>query len=160
MKGRKPKSDYLKLVTGNPGRRPLKAGLTVDAPAVLPDPPPFLCHLGREEWNRVVPLLVPLGLFSPLDVAVLASYCASYVVWRQATAALNAMAETDAKFHGLVIETRHKNLIPNPLLTIRNRAAADVVKFGAEFGLSPTSRARLSPSSAPAGDGGAEKYFR
>jgi P27 family predicted phage terminase small subunit len=161
MKGRRPKSQILKLVTGNPGRRPLKPGLAIDPPSTLPDPPDFLSDDAQKEWRRVVPALVALRLFSTLDVAALAAYCTACGTWRQAMAALRAMAETDAKYHGLVVETKHGNLIQNPLLGIANKAAADMVKFGSEFGLSPTARARLSPSgieTRPEDEG--EKYFR
>jgi phage terminase small subunit len=52
MRGRKPKPTHLKLVTGNPGNRPLKPD-SVEVDAILPDPPEHLFEEAKEEWRRV-----------------------------------------------------------------------------------------------------------
>jgi P27 family predicted phage terminase small subunit len=156
MRGRKPKSKIVKLVTGNPGRRPLKPGRPIDPEPVIVEPPGFLSDHAADEWRRVVPALVALRLFSTLDVAALSAYCQACAIWRQAMAAMRAK---DAKYRGLVIETKSGNLIQNPLLGVANKAAADMVRYGSEFGLSPTVRARLSPGIETRPQEPGEKYF-
>lgn len=56
MAGRRPKSAALKLVTGNPGKRPIPNDEPV---AVLgwPDKPPKLGKVASEEWDRLAALL-------------------------------------------------------------------------------------------------------
>jgi phage terminase small subunit len=79
MRGPKPIPAHLKLVRGNPGRRPIKPGTQV-APS-LPEPLPFLCDDAKAEWARVVPALYALRLLSKLDTAALAAYCVSMMCW-------------------------------------------------------------------------------
>ena len=53
MRGRRPKPTRLKMLTGNPGKRPLNGNEPRPAPAV-PDCPAELGPLARTEWNRLV----------------------------------------------------------------------------------------------------------
>lgn len=56
MPGRRPKPKALKLVTGNPGGRPLRE----DEPEAIPgwpDKPPKLPKAANEEWDRLAGLL-------------------------------------------------------------------------------------------------------
>lgn len=56
MAGRRPKSRALKLITGNPGRRPI-AEDEPEQVAGWPDKPPKLGKVASEEWNRLAELL-------------------------------------------------------------------------------------------------------
>ena len=92
--GRKPKPTHLKLVTGNPGRRPLSA---VEAQAVpaLPSPPPHLSDDAKVEWGRVSEELYKIGLLSGIDRASLAAYCQAYGRWATAERAIAEMGKRD-----------------------------------------------------------------
>jgi P27 family predicted phage terminase small subunit len=48
------------------------------------------------------------------------------------------------KIKDLVITTINGNRIHNPLLSARNKALSNIKEIAAEFGLSPSSRTRLS----------------
>jgi phage terminase small subunit len=74
MRGRKPTPTRLKVLTGNPGKRPLNAAEHHPEPAV-PDCPPELGPVARREWDRLVSELAPLRLLTHLDRAALAAYC-------------------------------------------------------------------------------------
>jgi P27 family predicted phage terminase small subunit len=64
-----------------------------------------------------------------------AAYCAAYGRWRLAEEML-AGAE-------LLVDGSAGNRVPNPLIKIAQQAARDLIKFGNEFGLTPSSRARV-----------------
>jgi P27 family predicted phage terminase small subunit len=158
MKGRKPTPTYLKLVTGNPGRRPLKA--RAEPQGGVPRPPAVLGADAVAEWRRVAVKLSRLGLLATIDRAALAAYCQAYGRWVAAERALALMAERDPVTAGLLIKTSNGNAIQNPLVGIANKAAAAMVRYAAEFGMTPSARSRVE--GAPEGrngDAAAAKYF-
>src|SRR3972149_8310897 len=71
MGGRKPKSAALRLLGGNPGRRPLRRALPVVGPLT---PPARLSRAARTEWRRVMGVAPP-GWLTAADREVLALYC-------------------------------------------------------------------------------------
>ena len=73
MAGRKPKPTALKLVTGNPGKRPLNDH-EPQPEAAIPEVPAHLSGEAKAEWDRIVIRLHPLGLLTDLDRAALAAY--------------------------------------------------------------------------------------
>jgi P27 family predicted phage terminase small subunit len=86
---------------------------------------------------------------SNLDRAPLAAYCQAYGRWVAAEAALARMAEKDAVTEGLIIRTKAGNVIHNPLVGAANKAMADMVRYAAEFGFTPSSRSQVSAVDAP-----------
>lgn len=138
--GRKPKPTALKLVTGNPGKRALNKNEAL-IPVSRPKAPPFLCDDARAEWNRVLETLYSAGLITELDAAALAAYCASYGRWAQAERALRE--GDDDENGGLVTRTATGNIIQNTLVGIANKAAADMVRYAVEFGMTPSARSKV-----------------
>lgn len=151
MRGRKPKPTHLKLIEGNPGKRRVNPVEPVPLPE-LHAPPPFLPQEGQDEWKRVAAELYNLGLLTVVDRTALAAYCHSYAIWKQATDAINAMAARDQLTRGLMIKTTNGNAIQNPLIGTANKAASDMVRYAAEFGMTPSARARIS-AQPPGGAG-------
>jgi len=74
--GRKPTPTALKLVTGNPGKRPLPKSEAVVALSA-PTPPAFLGDDAKVEQDRVCSALYAGGLLTDADRAALASYAAA-----------------------------------------------------------------------------------
>ena len=109
----------------------------------LPEPPDHLNEDARAEWARIADELSVLGILTRLDRGSLAAYCQAYGRWRQAEAALSRMAERDATTDGLMIRTKGGNLIQNPLVGTANKAMADMMRYAAEFGLTPSARSRV-----------------
>lgn len=148
-RGPKPKPSHLKLIEGNPGKRRL--GREVQPRNVAPDPPEQLDALAREEWDRMAPQLYHLGLLTEPDRAALGAYCQAYSTWANAQEELNRLAAIPRTlFKGLLVGTPNGAMIQNPLIGIRNKAAADMVLYAAEFGMTPSARARLAISDAGA----------
>lgn len=156
--GRKPKPTHLKLVTGNPGKRSLpKAEARVALQ--LPSPPPHLSDEAKVEWGRVSEELYKVGLLSGVDRAALAAYCQSYARWVQAEQAIAKMAERDQLTGGLMIKTTNGNAIQNPLVGTANKAAADMVRYAAEFGMTPSARSRINAEPPEGEEDRAASYF-
>ena len=139
--GPKPKPTALKLVRGNPGKRPLNKSEPQPQPRLsMPAAPQHLSKDALKEWRRVCRELLPLGLFSNLDKSALAAYCQAYGRWVQAE---RALSEVESETDGLVIETQSGNTIQNPLVGIANKAMTDMVRYSAEFGMTPSARTRV-----------------
>jgi P27 family predicted phage terminase small subunit len=143
MRGRKPKPTYLKLLNGNPGKRALNEQ-EPKPEAALPTPPAELCEDAKLEWERVAPLLHQLGTLCEIDRAALAAYCQAYGRWLKAERAIAIMAERDQLTSGLMIKTTNGNPIQNSLVGIANRAMVDMVRYAAEFGMTPSARSRIA----------------
>lgn len=156
-RGRKPKPTLLKLVTDNPGKRPMNASEPMPARRAL-QPPENLLPEARAEWDRVADDLVAAGLITVADLASLAIYCTAYGRWVQAERLLAALAKADPITEGLTIQTPNGAVIQNPLLGIRNKAAADLMKAAAELGMTPSARSRVQ-AAAPSRQDPADHFF-
>jgi P27 family predicted phage terminase small subunit len=151
---------HLKLVTGNPGKRALNENEPRPAPA-LPDPPPHLDDEAKAEWGRVSGQLYALGCLAEIDRAALAAYAQAYSRWLRAERAIAEMAKRDELTRGLMIKTANGNAIMNPLVGVANKAMADMVRYAAEFGMTPSARSRIDADKAAEAQeqDPAERYF-
>jgi phage terminase small subunit len=61
MRGRKPKPTALKLIEGNPGKRPI-TGSEPKPPSTLPTCPSHLSASAKAEWKRLAHTLNTIGL--------------------------------------------------------------------------------------------------
>lgn len=149
MAGRKPKPTVLKELQGNPGKRPLNQH--EPKPKVKrPTAPRFLEGEAKKEWNRMVKLLLALNLVTEVDRAALAAYCQAWARWIEAEEAIRS--------DGMVIETDKGNLIQSPYVGIANQAMKQMRAFLVEFGMTPSSRSRVSVP--PVDDGDPYERFR
>lgn len=147
MRGRKPVPTRLHVLRGNPSKLSgLGAGdgVAPDAVATL-EPPAWLTGAAREKWEQEAPKLARLGLLGDIDVDALASYCDTWVQFEQASREL--------ALHGAVIVKRKVldaqgkviggDLAPSPYVQIRHKALIHLRALGAEFGMTPSARARV-----------------
>ena len=135
MRGRRPKPTRLKVLTGNPGKRPLNNDEPRPEPAV-PECPPELGPAAQAEWNRLVGDLASLKLLTNLDRAALAAYCGAYALWAESTEAIQ-------KF-GVMVKAPTGFPIQSPYVSIANRQAEIMMRIAAEFGFTPASRSRIA----------------
>jgi P27 family predicted phage terminase small subunit len=135
---------HLRLLRGNPGKRAIKPEPEPPVPDKPPEPPLFLSEDAKNEWWRVAPELHALGLLTILDHMPLAAYCEAYSRWVVAERLLATEAENDPETKGLTICGSSGSPIQNPLLKIARNAAADMVRFAGEFGMTPVARSHLS----------------
>jgi P27 family predicted phage terminase small subunit len=137
QRGRKPQPTATKKLRGNPRKRPLnKDEPQPKAPGKLPDPPAHLGVVGKREWRRIGKELLATGLYTVVDRSALAAYCAVYENW------------VDAHQHviddGLLTKTKAGNTVQNPYLSIANKQLELMNRFLTEFGMTPSSRSRVS----------------
>jgi P27 family predicted phage terminase small subunit len=144
---------HLRLLRGNPGKRPIKPEPEPSVPETLPEPPSFLPTDAVNEWWRVVPELHALGLLTVLDVQPLAAYCVAYAHWVAAEQALAQMAAQDPHFNGLMTTGSTGSHMANPLVKIARNAAADMLRFAGEFGMTPRARSYLDAAGRFSGPG-------
>jgi P27 family predicted phage terminase small subunit len=97
-----------------------------------------LSEYAVHEWRRIGPELWRLGLLTVLDETGFACYCQSYGLWRLAEERLSKEADL------VVRGTTRSNRVPNPFLKIAAQAARDLIRFSAEFGMTPSARARVA----------------
>jgi P27 family predicted phage terminase small subunit len=143
MPGPPPEPLRLKLLKGNPGKRPLKPEPQPEIAASVPEPPPFITGYAADEWWITGTELHRLGLLTKVDVPALAAYCHTFGQWRMAAEALAKMQANDPVMNGMIIKTKYGDAAINPLVSIVRKHASDVVRYAAEFGLTAAARSRM-----------------
>lgn len=133
-KGRKPKPTGIKELEGNPGKRALNKQEPKPENAI-PICPPHLNGSARTEWKRITHELHALKIISRIDRAALVAYCQA---WGDYVKACNKL-----KKEGEVIISDKGGMYQNPWVSIKNRSMDQLVKISAEFGMTPSSRARV-----------------
>jgi P27 family predicted phage terminase small subunit len=155
-RGQRPMPTALKLLRGNPGKQRLPANEPQPEQGIeVPDPPPFITGYAADEWWTVATQLHRLGLLTKVDCAPLAAYCYAYGQWRMAAESLARMAANDPIMNGQIIKTKYGDAAVNPLLSIARKHAGDMVRFAAEFGLTPAARTHISAGN---GDNSQSKF--
>jgi P27 family predicted phage terminase small subunit len=134
-RGPAPQPTNIRLLRGNPGKRPFNKREPQPTPKA-PEPPPFLKREALEEWHRLAPELERLGLLTIVDRAGLAAYCQAYQRWIQAERKVNR--------EGLVLNAKSRYAQAHPAIVIAQRSMQLMRAFAAEFGLTPSSRTRLA----------------
>lgn len=134
MPGPAPKPTKLKLLEGNPGRRPLNT--SEPQPEIgAPTQPEWLLPEGKREWARIVPELVRLGLLAKIDRASLAAYCQC---WAMYVAAIK-----DIEANGTTFKTDTGYEGPRPSVGVAVKMLEKLSTFAAKFGLTPSDRSRI-----------------
>jgi P27 family predicted phage terminase small subunit len=134
MRGRKPKPTWLKLVAGNPGKRPLN----VDEPqpsSDLKDPPDWFTNSQRAEWDAVI-ASAPPGLLKQIDASIVTVYAVA--------ADLHREASQKVLKYGTTIKTPITGSpMQSPYVSIMNKQAQIMMRAAIELGFSPSSRSRI-----------------
>ena len=138
MRGRPPKPTHLKILEGNPGKRPINISEPKPRP-VTPNCPSWLTNEAKREWKRLVPELETLGLLTIVDRGALAACCQAYGRMVEAEQFLQRAAKT-----GFMFKTESGYLQQLPQVSIAQKYAQQYRGFLALFGLSPSDRARLT----------------
>jgi P27 family predicted phage terminase small subunit len=126
----------------------------------LPGVPSHLLPEAKKEYRRIKDELVRYGLVSKIDRAALCLYLSSWaelvyaekMLARKMKAAQMKMAEAEAAGQeytggdGMTEVTTNGNVIYSPWWVIANKMRGQVDKFLSNFGMSPSSRGRVSPS--------------
>ena len=133
-RGRIPKPTEQKKLEGNPGKRALN-NQEPQPDVAIPQCPPHLKGAAREEYLRVTAELLKLKIISNIDRAVLVGYCQAWGDYIHATEKI--------KKEGEVLYSDKGNAYLNPWKNIQTSSMDRILRFAAEFGMTPSSRSRI-----------------
>ncbi len=132
--GRKAKPTALKLLDGNPGKKPLPKNEPQPFLA-LPPTPAWMTLRAKREYRRVGALLLSSKMVTVLDGFGLAMVASSYATWVE--------AEIAVQEHGLLVKGRDGAPAVNPFRRVANEAYDRTRQMLVEFGMTPSSRTRV-----------------
>ena len=90
MRGRKPSPTQLKLVRGNPGKRPIRAAGEPKPGHTLPEAPVHLSARAKAAWGQIAPILSRMGVLTEADAVALELLCEAYADYSEARDELRA----------------------------------------------------------------------
>jgi len=135
--GRPIKPGPLRVLEGNPGKRPLPRPHPLDASEGLPRCPQWLTTEQRRIWRDTVREI--RVVLRPADREILAAWCVQVSLLRKCAEAVNA--------GGVLLRGRNASgpaLVRNPASSLLNQHTRLVAQLGAELALTPASRASLT----------------
>jgi|SRR6188472_3071292 P27 family predicted phage terminase small subunit len=141
MRGRKPQPTALKLLRGNPGKRPVNLREPQHGALDAAVPPDLVDPEAQDEWRRLAAVLITRGQVTTVDRAVLTGYCVKYAQW--------IALEREAAKHPWVVKTPSGYPIPNPALGMANKAFGLMLQAATELGITPSARSRVSANLEP-----------
>ena len=137
MKGRKPKDLALKLLAGNPGKRPLGSSGEAPFTSAPLEKPDGLDDCASQEWDRLVTRLQ--SVLSPASAGMVYVAVSAYSQMKRAEAALEAAGsdfyETTGKSGKMIRE--------HPARGMLERARTAYHRALAELGASPVAHTRV-----------------
>ena len=149
LRGRRPQPIALKILRGNPGRRPLpRQDLK---PTRGTGPPKWLTTEARREWLRIYPELERLNLISELDRAALVCFVESWSDLRWAVETIRR--------EGRMSIAGNSTPLQHPAMAIKRASMRAIREFAGEFGFTPASRGRVEFICPENDDPDYEKFF-
>ena len=133
-RGRKPKPTALKVLEGNPGKRPLNKN-EPQPEKKAPRCPSWLEPEAKKEWRRMAKTLENIGVLTQVDKAAFAGYCQAYARWKEAEEFLSK--------HGTIFKTPSGYIQQVPQVAIARNYLQIMKDFCSEFGLTPAARTRI-----------------
>lgn len=135
VRGPAPQPTALRLLKGNPSKRPINRA--EPKPRLdIPDCPAHLDKRARQEWAVLCPILQRMRVLTEADYMALANLCQEWSTMVQCQAQINDI--------GMLVEGPNGQPIQNPLMRTVKDCMANITMLGREFGLTPSSRGRLS----------------
>ncbi len=134
-RGAKPTPTYLRVITGNPGKRPLNQ----DEPQPVGDlneTPAWLTESQRAGWAYAIEH-APRGLLKHLDRSVLVVWVVAEDCHRQAAQEVSRL--------GMLVKAPNTGVpMQSPFMAIMNKQAHIMLNAAAQMGFTPSSRSQIS----------------
>lgn len=102
----------------------------------IPRAPSRLNKIGQREWRRMAKELHGLGILTKIDLTALEMCCSAFSDW--------VYAQEQIKKHGMLIKSQSGFPMQSPYLQIGNKAFEKMLKILIEFGMTPSSRSRVT----------------
>ena len=128
------KPTALRVLEGNPGKRPLPQNEPRPAP-IMPDCPTWFDAEAKKFWATYGPKLHAIGLLTEVDGPAFSAICERYSLYVRCVKRL--------KSKGLIMKTESGYEQQRPEVSIAKNALADVKSFLTEFGMTPAARSRI-----------------
>lgn len=144
-RGPAPKPTARKILTGNPGKRPLNSAEPQPL-QITPKCPKSLTPRAKEIWEELRPELERLGLLTCIDWVTYAPLCH---VWAEFEWAMQTI---EKEGHYIIVGGKQDPVTgvwhggqaqPHPAVGILATARKDILNYSARFGLDPSSRSRI-----------------
>ena len=153
-RGPKPQPTALRVLRGNPSKRPINQHEPRIPPAA-PKCPQWLSKEAKREFRRLAKVLDEVGMLTAVDGLALAALCEEWATY--------VWAQKQLAQHGHTYEYTNKfgatNVSPRPEVAIARNAFLAVKAMCAEFGLTPSSRGRIELPDAGPGSGDSYEEF-
>jgi len=137
----KPTPTALKVLRGNPGRRPLNAR-EPEPPALAEAVPRELTgRVARREWRRTIAPAIRIGMITAADRALAMHYCVLFDTWTMQIA--EAAKSPDVQIYG-----KNNFAMPNVSRTNANKTLLLLTKVESQLGFTPTTRPKVQVTPA------------
>lgn len=142
--GRRAQPTALKLLRGNPGKRPLNDAEPRYSPTA-PDCPDWLHKLAKEMWAWIVPQLEAAGVVASVDLFVLAALCQSWARWQTYERVIDERGPT---YEALIVLNENGRPVDADAakIVIKKRPEVDMAKAEKAAMLNAASRLGLDPT--------------
>ena len=134
--GRPPKPAHLRLLTGNPGKTPIPKDMPEPERLTSAAPPDYLSDVAKTKWGEMVELLSRNGVFTEMDVGLLALYCEAFADWQEARKQFTA----NGKVH--TAESGYQSI--SPWVAMEKQCIKVMMDCMSTFGMGPAYRTRIS----------------
>lgn len=136
-RGPKPKPTRMRVLEGNPSKRPLPQNEPMpDKPERTPSVPSWLPENAKAIWKQYARQLWELGLLTGIDVEAYATLCETTALYRTA---VDMIQEQGAVW--VNEETGYSQ--QTAWVSIRNNALKQAQSLWSEFGMTPAARTRV-----------------
>ncbi|MGB4248536.1 MAG: phage terminase small subunit P27 family [Pseudohongiellaceae bacterium] len=154
-KGRRPTPTFLRIVKGNPGRRPIPK----DEPRpkrVIPSCPDYLSQSGQVAWGRLSVLLDRMGVLTEADAAALERLCDCYTDIMEC----RKLIARDGRTYKVTTMTSDTLIKSNPAVNQLRAADAQFKSYLVEFGLTPAAKGKVSGAQDTEAVDPLDQFFR
>jgi len=143
MASPRPKPTVLKLLQGNPGRRPLNKQEPKPA-AGIPEMPAHLSIGARQFWKAQGPRLAGIGCLTVVDGEAFAALCEARAAW--------VAAKKGRLKEGFVVTSPNGYQVQSAFVAMERQALKQFMVLATEFGMTPSSRSRVKVLPPPTTD--------
>jgi P27 family predicted phage terminase small subunit len=136
MRGPKPTPTALRVLRGNPSRRPFNGDepTPADLDAAIPDE--IVDKVARAEWTRAIVPAIAIGHITAADRTLAIAHCELWATWQ-------SQLRDAAKSPHVGAAGRSKYPMPNQARIMSNKTLTLLAAIDEKLGFSPTSRSRV-----------------
>lgn len=139
-RGFPPKPTALRILEGNPSRKPFN--VKEPKPKVLQnlEPPEEFTDLQKKIWNSITTEMVRIGLVTEIDYYVVHRYCvfaAEFIETSRRITPENSVIPHRGE------DGKIRYITYNPLISMRNEASRQMGRLEQSLGISPSARSRI-----------------